>query len=168
MIDPFLIAFAFGINCQMHIIAKKELFKIPLLAQLIRKLGMICVDRGILDAKATKTTLSYLKKDEKVLIFPEGTRVSEDDSVAAKNGAIKIAEHVGVPLVPVFLPRKKPLFRRIPLIIGAPYIVEKPLVKRTQDDYAVLSDLLMGRIKSLNPGEWQTRGSKFKVKNRSM
>ena len=149
--DPFLIALAFGIDNQMHIIAKIELFKIPVVSQLIRKLGMISVDRGILDATTIKTTLRYLKNNEKVVIFPEGTRVSKDDAASAKAGAVKLAERAGVPLVPVFLPRKKPVFRRVPLIIGEPYYVEKPDVRRSADDYDRLSANLMAKIKALAP-----------------
>lgn len=148
-IDPFLLAFAFGINCHIHVIGKIELFKIPIIAPLLKKLGMISVNRGILDGTAIKSTLGYLKKNEKVAIFPEGTRVSEHGEVSAKNGAVKLAERAGVPIVPVFLPRKKPLFRRVHLIIGEPYYIEKHSDKRSADDYARLADELMERIKAL-------------------
>jgi len=157
MLDPFFIAFAFGINCHMHIIAKLVLFKIPVLSAVLRKLGMISVDRDILDTRTIKMTLGYLKKGEKVTIFPEGTRVTEDDSVEAKNGAIRLAEHSGVPVVPTFIPRKKPLFRKIPIVIGVPYPVEKVKGRRTPEEYADLSDILMGKIKDLNPGKGSKR-----------
>lgn len=148
-LDPFLVAFAFGITRQMHIIAKAELFRIPVLRTILGKLGMISVDRGTLDLSAVKTSLGYLKGGEKVLIFPEGTRVSDDDAVAAKIGSIKLAERAGVPIIPLFLPRKKPIFRKVRIIIGKPYRPEKREKKLTPEEYTALTDDLMGRIKGL-------------------
>ena len=148
-IDPFLVAIAFGIHNHMHVIAKIELFRIPVVSQILQKLGMISVNRGVLDANSVKSTFSYLKSGEKVVIFPEGTRVSEDDAVEAKAGAVKIADRTGAPLVPMFLPRKKPLFKRLPVVIGEPYYIEKQKQKRSIKDYSRLSDELMDKIKSL-------------------
>jgi len=147
--DPFLIAFAFGINRHMHIISKAELFRIPVISFFMRRLGMIRVDRGILDMMTVKTSLGYLKSREKVVIFPEGTRVASDDAVAAKIGAIKLAERAGVPIIPVYTPRKKRLFSRIEVVIGQPYFVTKTQEKRTQDEYTDLTIDLMHRIREL-------------------
>ena len=149
--DPFLMAFAFGIGNHMHVIANAELFRIPLISQILKKMGMISVNRGILDVDSVKASLRYLKNDEKVVIFPEGTRVSRDDAVSAKAGAVKLAEHASIPIVPVFIPRKKRLFSSISVVIGKPYYIETIKNKRTPEDYALLSDILMEKIKSLNP-----------------
>ena len=154
--DPFLTAFAFGICNQMHVIAKAELFRIPIISQILKKIGMISVNRGILDVDSVKSALRYLKNGEKVVIFPEGTRVSKDDAVSAKAGAVKLAERAAIPLVPVFIPRKKRLFSRIPIVIGEPYFIETTKKKRTSDDYTSLSDTLMEKIKSLNPNRSST------------
>ncbi|MCL2124390.1 MAG: 1-acyl-sn-glycerol-3-phosphate acyltransferase [Oscillospiraceae bacterium] len=151
MSDPFLAAFAFGISNQLHVIAKIELFRIPVISQILQKLGMICVNRGKLDIDSVKSSLQYLRKGEMVVIFPEGTRVSADDAVEAKAGAVKLAERAGALLVPFYIPRKKRLFRKVTVVIGEPYSVEKLQVKRTADDYAELSEALMEKIKSLNP-----------------
>ena len=149
--DPIFIAFAFGIENHVHIIAKAELYKIPILSTIVKKLGAIRVDRGILDVNTVKETFSYLNKGERVAIFPEGTRRSVENAVAAKSGAIKIAEHAKVPIIPVFIPRKKPLFSKISLVIGEPYLIEKSDIKRTPDDYAQLADVLMSKIEAMNP-----------------
>jgi len=150
MVDPFLIVFAFGIGCQMHIIAKDELFRIPIISPILRKLGMISVNRGVLDANSVKATFAYLKGDEKVVVFPEGTRVSEDENVSAKAGAVKISERTGAPILPIYIPRKKPLFSRVTVTIGQPYHIEKQPRKRSANDYTLLSEDLMNRINSLN------------------
>jgi len=148
-IDPFLAAFAFGLGHHVHFIAKVSLFKVPVLSGILKKLGMISVDRSLTDVSTIKSTLKYLKNGEKVAIFPEGRRAAAEGDVLAKSGAVKLAVRAGVPLVPVFIPRKKPLFHKIPVIIGKPYSIEK----RDGEvlDYALLSEELMTAIESLDP-----------------
>ena len=149
--DPFLVALAFGIDRHIRFIAKISLFKVPVLSSLIKRLGTISVNRDISDVSTVKNTLRLLKSGEKVAIFPEGRRVGNDDGTAAKNGAVKLAERAEVPIIPVYLPRKKPLFRKVPVIIGAAYGIEKRSERRTAADYEKLSDELMSAIKNLNP-----------------
>jgi len=149
MIDPFLIAIAFGIDDNVHVIAKIELFRIPVISAILWKLGMICVDRSINDISSIKASLGYLKKGEKVVIFPEGTRSSEYDAHSAKSGAVKLAERAGVPVIPVFVPRKKPFFKRSDLVFGEPYLIEKKSEKRTAEEYVKLSEELMEKIQAL-------------------
>jgi len=135
----------------VHYIAKIELFRVPVVATVITKLGAISVDRDKSDVTTVKATLGYLKNDEKVAIFPEGRRVLTDEAALAKNGAVKIAERTGVPVVPVFVPRRKPVFRKLKVVIGVPYYIEKQDDKRTADDYTLLAETLMGKIEALNP-----------------
>ena len=151
LIDPLFIAYAFGVGHFLHFIAKIELFRVPVLSAVIKKLGAIRVDRDISDLATIKTSLNYLKNGEKVAIFPEGTRTVETDYASIKNGAIKMAERAGVPIVPVFVPRKKLIFRRMPIVIGEPYTIEKQDAKRTPDDYLRLAENLMRRIEALTP-----------------
>jgi len=151
MIDPFMIGISFGIDDPVHVIAKIEIFKIPVVSSFMRKMGMICVDRSINDISSVKTSLGYLKKGEKVVIFPEGTRSSEYDEHAAKSGAVKLAERAGVPIIPVFVPRKKPFFKKSTLVFGEPYYIEKQKEKRNADDYTMLAEELMKKIQALDP-----------------
>lgn len=151
ILDPIFIAFAFGLKNHIHIMAKAELYKVPVLSAIVQKLGAIKVDRSIQDMNAVKETIGYLNKGEKVAIFPEGTRKPVEKAVAAKSGAVKIAQHSKVPIIPVFIPRKKPLFRKIHMVIGEPYFIESKKVKRSSDYYLDLADDLMSKIEALNP-----------------
>ena len=164
LIDPFFIAFAFGIKSHLHVIAKAELYKVPVLSTVLKKLGTIRVDRDILDVSSVKGTLNYLNKEEKVAIFPEGTRKPEKNAVTAKSGAVKIAEHARVPIIPVFIPRKKPLFSKIQIVIGAPYYIEKQNIRRSPEEYSRLTDALMNKIEALNP-KLNGHGSVVRVRN---
>jgi len=151
MLDPLFVAYAFGIGYHLHFIAKIELFKIPVVSFVVSKLGAISVDREMKDVETIKRTLSYFKQGEKVAIFPEGTRASAYDEVEARSGAVKIAERAGIPIVPIFVPRKKKWFRKLPLIIGEPYSIEKAKGKRSAEEYTALARDLMRRIEALNP-----------------
>lgn len=147
--DPFLLWFAATKKHFVHIMAKAELFKIPVLSFFMRKLGVIPVDRGNSDVKAIKSSLRCLKEGTKLGIFPEGTRAKEDNAIEAKRGAVRIADKAGVPVVPVYIPRKKSLFRKTVVTIGKPYYINPEHEKLTPDDYLAAADELMKRINSL-------------------
>ena len=144
-IDPFLIALTVGREHQLHYMAKEELGKNPLLRGFLNRMGAFFVSRGKNDLGAIKTAIGLLRKGEKVGIFPEGTRVGEDDAVAAKNGAVRLAMRLHVPLVPVFITRNKKLFRKLDVVVGEPYMIEADADMQTQ------TEELMRRIRALDP-----------------
>ena len=59
---------------KVHFITKQELYKSKFLAHLCDIVEAIPVSRDGQDAKAVMTALRYLKKGEKISMFPEGTR----------------------------------------------------------------------------------------------
>jgi len=144
-IDPILIAYAFTKKHWIHFMAKIELFKIPVLGWILRKIGTFPVDRGSADIGSIRTAMRYLKEGAKVMIFPEGTRVSADDAVAAKSGAVRLASKLKVPIIPVHIPRGKKIFRRVLLIIGKPY-----QVTASAGEYDSAAGELMHRIGELS------------------
>jgi len=144
-IDPILVALAFGKKHFLHFMAKAELFKVPVLNWIMRKAGAFGVNRGSNDISAVRTAMRYLKAGEKVLIFPEGTRVSEDDAVEARTGAIRLASKLRLPIIPVHVPRRKKLFSRVYIHIGKPYFIENA----DHSNFESLSGELMHRISSL-------------------
>ncbi|HIW16439.1 MAG TPA: 1-acyl-sn-glycerol-3-phosphate acyltransferase [Firmicutes bacterium] len=145
--DPVILAIIFGPRNYMTFMAKIELFRIPVLGWLIKKLGAIPVDRGSSDIEALRRSINVLKEGHKLMLFPEGTRVSEDDAVAAKTGAVRLASRHNVPIVPVFISRDKRPFRRYDVCIGEPIV----LGKLKHADYPAASEHLMERIAAMNP-----------------
>ena len=107
LVDPLLLAGAFGKRHFMHFMAKLELSAVPVVGAVLRSCGVYFVDRGRQDIDAIRNTMRFLKRGEKVCMFPEGTRTSEDNSVEAKTGAVRIASRMKVPIVPVYIPRRK-------------------------------------------------------------
>ena len=71
--DPIFLAFAFGIEHFLHVVAKVEIFKIPVLSSIVRGLGAISVDRDISDIGTIRSMLSYLKNGKPVSIFKPQT-----------------------------------------------------------------------------------------------
>ena len=123
--DPVTVAAAFP--RPLSFLAKAELFRIPVLAQLIRGLGARPLDRRG-DVSALTKAMDMTKEGELLLIFPQGTRRKGlcPADTPYKNGAGMIALRAGVPLIPVSIKMKKMrwcLFRRIDIIIGAPIAV---------------------------------------------
>ncbi len=150
--DPFLIAFALKNREHLHMMAKKELFQKRFVGSILRSIGTFPVDRGGSDIAAIRTTMKYLKKGEKIVIFPEGTRSINDKENDAKNGAVRIAEKTCTPILPVYIPRRKKTFGTVDLVIGKPYYINTGNQKLTNTDYSVISNELMERINMLGQG----------------
>jgi len=145
-IDPILIAIALGKDHYIHFMAKKELFKVPIVGFALRHLDAFPVDRSVNDTQSVRTAMKFLKDGEKILMFPEGTRVSSDESVAAKSGAVRLASRFGVPVVPVHLPRSKRIFHRVKITIGDPIFIKKP----SNGGYDEIADDLMRIINAMS------------------
>lgn len=143
--DPVLVAFALRRKAFPRFMAKEELLKTPLLGPVLKAAGVFFVERQGSDIGAVRTAMRHLKSGNKVMIFPEGTRVSEGEAIAAKNGAIRLAMKMNVPIVPIWVPTKKRKFRRDHVIIGEPYYIENS----ARADFDLLSKQLMERINGL-------------------
>lgn len=126
--------------------AKKELLEKPLLGWLYQKLGAFPVDRGHADVGAIKTAMQTLKNDDKVLIFPEGTRIRKGKTSEPHSGALLIATRMKVPVVPVYLSAKKHFWQPVHLIYGKPYFPSYAGAKPTQEELDALTKELMERI----------------------
>ncbi len=87
--------------------------------------------------QAVKTALKLLKDGDKLLMFPEGTRVRQGEDVSVKTGAAMFATRTGVPLLPVYIQRKKRLFARNAVVIGQPYYPQYAGRKPTPEELAV-------------------------------
>ena len=150
--DPFFVVFACGRKHIMRAMAKKEVMKIPVAGWLLGKTGVFGVDRGAADISAVKTALRVLKEGYKLLMFPEGTRVGEGENVEAKTGAAMFAVRTGVPILPVYIPAKKPWFRPTTVVIGTPFVPVVESSKGTSEEFHAIAADLMERIRALGEG----------------
>lgn len=122
--DPILISFALGRKTYVHHLAKAESKTMFIFGWLMKKAGSIFVKRGERDIDSFKQCMRVLKAGEKLIVFPEGTRVHGDAVVEPKSGVIHMAVRMHVPIVPVYIPRDKKIFHEVPTVIGEPYYPE--------------------------------------------
>jgi len=95
-------------------IAKKELFKIPILSTGMKLAGILKIDRGN-SSEARKTldkAVETIKNGCSVIIFPEGTRSKTNEIQPFKKGGFIMAIQGKIPILPV-------------VISGTQYIVPK-------------------------------------------
>ena len=146
--DPFFIIYAVGTAHRLYFMAKAELFRIPVIAFFMKGLGMVPVDRNNATA-GVRAAMKYLKAGHKVAIFPEGARIFTEEESVSKTGAVRLAVRMDVPVVPVYIPRNKKVFRRNLLVIGKPYRIEADKKTAKPEDYERLTDELMEKIRLL-------------------
>ncbi len=144
--DPLWLLFGLWLPRMPVILAKQELMKVPLLGAFLRMLGLIGVDRENRDVHAVKACMKALRGGEKLIIFPEGTRVRPGRQVQAKTGAALLAERTDCALLPVYLTKGKKLFCPLRLVIGEPFRVEKAGAKATMEELQAATDRLMREI----------------------
>lgn len=151
--DPFYVVYAFGIHYPMRAMAKIQIMKVPFVGWILGKAGVFGVDRGHSDMKAVKTALKCLKEGNKLLMFPEGTRVHEGEDVAAKTGAAMFATRTGVPLMPVYIQPKKKRFRRNTVVLGKPFTPTYAGRRPTSEELETITEQLMAEIHKLGEGQ---------------
>lgn len=147
--DPIWVIFSAKFAHMPMILAKKELFETPIPRTFFRWLGAIPVDRSGNDVNAIKQGLKALKENRTLMLFPEGTRVKEGQSVQAKGGAILFSVRTNSPIVPVYLSPRRRLFQPITCVFGAPYHPQTAGTKPTEEEMHRLTEELMEKIYSL-------------------
>ncbi len=146
--DVIFLVLATGPKWDIGIMGKDTLFRFKPFGALLRWLGGFPVKRGSSDIHAVKTGFAILKAGKKLVIFPEGTRVKPGMKSEPKTGAALFAVRNQVPMVPVYVPEGRKVFRKNTVVIGKPYA---PQVegKPDQHQYQVITEELMRRIMDL-------------------
>lgn len=139
----------------IRFIAKKELFKVPVLSSLIKAWGAVKVDRNGGDVAAMRTSVELLRNDNTMAIFPQGHRYPGVNplSTPKKNGAALLAYHSGCDVLPVCINVKRnkySIFRRVEIIYGE--VIKNAdlgLCNGGSDEYRAATDLIFSRIGEL-------------------
>lgn len=147
--DPLLIMIGAGYRNQLYAMAKSEIASWPLVGWILKISGMIFVHRGQADINAVKAAMKYLRNDQKILIFPEGTRVSEEESASAKGGISMLSVRTGSPIVPVYLDSDKRLFHRTHIVFGEPFVPQTAGRRGTAEEYRQIAEESLRRIYAL-------------------
>lgn len=151
--DPVFLAIA--IKRPMHFMAKKELFCIPVIKNLVRALGAFPVDRDNADFTAIKTALTHIKYENMVGIFPQGTRClgNSPETIGVKSGTGMMVFKTQADVLPVSVYTENyrvKLFKKVYIKIGKPIkFDEYGPVEKSQEEYQRVSDIIFNRICSL-------------------
>jgi 1-acyl-sn-glycerol-3-phosphate acyltransferase len=133
MTDPLVVGLP--LDRPIRILAKAEIFEMPVLGWLARQAGVIPVHRGTADREALQLAYEQLAENECVLIFPEGKYRHPPELPGMqqlKTGAAWLALKSGAQVVPVAIwgtefvweklrgwrPWKRPL---VHVVYGEPY-----------------------------------------------
>jgi 1-acyl-sn-glycerol-3-phosphate acyltransferase len=95
-----------AVQVPIRFLAKKELFSIPILAQAMRSIGIVEVDRAARSAvheRVNQQARSLVESGRSLIIYPEGTRSRDGSLRAFKKGAFTMAVAGQIPILPVTL-----------------------------------------------------------------
>lgn len=146
--DPFYIVYSFPFWDKIRIMAKEEIRHMPVVGRLLDFLGIpIWVKRGQSDLGAMKLSMKTLKKGEKLLIFPEGTR--HDELGEGKTGAALMAIRAKVPVLPVYIAPERKHFHRVKVYFGKPFMPFTQERKPTAEDYQKATEEIMAHIAAI-------------------
>lgn len=136
------------IPVQFRWVAKKSLFKIPIVGWSMSLAGYIAIEREraskafrSIDAAARK-----IASGTSVLVFPEGTRSATGELLPFKKGAFLLVSKSGAPIVPVAVSGTKDIMKKgslrissatVSITIGKPFetagLGEGALLSRTRE-----------------------------------
>jgi 1-acyl-sn-glycerol-3-phosphate acyltransferase len=99
---------------RMSIMVKKELFRVPILARLMRFGSLVPVDRGNRESGivAVRGAADVISQGVNMVVYVEGHRSFDGKLLPFKKGPFYLAEECGVPVVPV-------------TIVGSHYVMPK-------------------------------------------
>jgi len=99
---------------RVAILAKKEVFRIPILSIALRQTRILPIDRGNKDetSAAVDEAIQYLREGTSFLVFAEGTRSRDGHLKPFKNGTFIMAIESGAMVVPISLVGTQNLMRK--------------------------------------------------------
>lgn len=129
--DPLYIKQAFK-DYPLAYVSKEELFKIPVMKNILRGTGCIPLSRKAGDRQALQAILEAIKaikSGQPFGIFPEGTRSHSNSVAEFKSGSFKLAQKAGADIVPVVLYNMHKTVDFIKFIRARVYVKILPVIK---------------------------------------
>ena len=150
-----------AVRLPIRYLAKKELFKVPVLAQGMRAVGIIEVDRaarGAIHGEVNRQAKELIEKKRSLIIYAEGTRPRDGVMRPFKKGAFTMAITGGLPVLPVSIhgsfqafPPGQPWVRggKVAVIIDPPLETKGMGASDTGPLRDRVYDTIAGRVRSL-------------------
>lgn len=161
--DPCIIPGA--LDRRVITMAKREMFKWPVISLLFRFIGAFPVDREGADLSAIREAQAVVHDAFLLLMFPEGTRSKDRQLHQGFAGTALIAYRTGAPIIPVAITGTEHLkwpalfFRpfvgpRVTVTFGKPFY--PPKVERITTQAArIATDEIMRHVAELLPEEYR-------------
>ena len=166
-IDPPLVGA--GVRRQISYLARDSIFRVPVLASILRSWKVVPVDRDGGTGRGLKAILDRLACGGAVILFPEGTRSRHGELNPARSGVGLAVIKSAAPVVParvfgtyqafgaqMLLPRPRPLAVKYgrPLFFEALRLEAQSCSKpRLKEIYQQVADEVMAAIAGLEPKE---------------
>jgi 1-acyl-sn-glycerol-3-phosphate acyltransferase len=140
--DPVVLA-AF-VDDSIRFMAKEELFRVPVLGNVVRRLAAFPVRRQGIGIGGVRCAIRLLRAGDVVGIFPEGTRNRTDQFLSWKPGVGFVAVRADfAPIVPIAICAKPRRFvRAFHVVVGEPIVP-------TDGDYRLLTEQLREAVERL-------------------
>jgi 1-acyl-sn-glycerol-3-phosphate acyltransferase len=159
--DPPIVAASLPLKCVF--MAKEELWQNKWSRFWVENFGAFPVRRGA-DTEAIRQAKNWLKEGVSVVMFPEGGRSKTAQLRSAFSGAALIAQHAGVPVLPVGVAGTEKIRRltwcffhhpKITVTIGQPFSLPPNNGRVTREQRQEIMDDIMGKIAVLLPPEYR-------------
>lgn len=108
---------------RQHFVATKELFSNPAKKFLFEKVFLcICVDRDSSGLSTVRAVVNALNEGEVVSMFPEGhiNFENKNELNVFKSGAVLMALKSGCPIIPMYIQKRRNIFKRQVTVYGEP------------------------------------------------
>ncbi len=164
-IDPPLVGA--GVPRLINYLARESLFRVPILAAILRSWKVVPVDRDAGTGRGLKTILQRLSQGGAIILFPEGTRTRDGNFQPARSGIGLTVIKSKAPVVPARVfgtfeaygrYQKFPKPRRLQVKYGKPLLFEKERAEaetcskdRLKQIYQEIADRILHEISVLSP-----------------
>jgi 1-acyl-sn-glycerol-3-phosphate acyltransferase len=156
-----IMACLLAVPLPIRFLAKKELFRIPVLAQGMRTVGIIEVDRearSAVHAEVNRQSKELIAKGRSIIIYAEGTRPRNGVMKPFKKGAFTMAIAAQLPVLPLSLhgsyeawPPGRPLIRggAIKVVLDKPIETEGLTHSDTGELRDQVREVISGRVAAM-------------------
>lgn len=88
---------------ELTALAKKELFAIPIIGILLKKLGIVRIDRqsGTAHQEMPRVVMHLAETGRPLIVYPEGTRSRPGERLKLKSGAFYLQQDGSLPCIPM-------------------------------------------------------------------
>ncbi|WP_413309139.1 lysophospholipid acyltransferase family protein [Bacillus sp. 1P10SD] len=131
----------------VHYMAKEEIFRVPVLGNVVRKCNAFPVKRGFGDREALRSGLKVLKEGNVFGLFPEGTRSKTGELGKGLSGAGFFALRSDAFVLPCAVIGPYKSFSKLKVVYGKPIDMSEMRSEKASADE--VTELIMSEIQKL-------------------